>query len=291
MPDPTLETDLRSPLELWWETGRRDGAAAMRVFGNRALTSWAGLLLLPGLAVVALSGLLFRNFWQLHYIAGLSLIPLLLVKLGSTTYRARSYYRRRAVYRAAGAPEWVGRLLAPALIVSTIIAMATGIWMWSQHSEAQPWAKLHVLSVLAMGACVGLHLLLRTPVSLQAVARDGVAPLRHNLPRIRIALVGIALAIGLIVGVAGGARSPFPTRSTREAPERSTVVHPASDLASEPLRPPAGSHSWVRRLNTSRSASAIGQRPGPANGTLSGARPGQSSFRRQNRHIPSVQWE
>jgi len=128
---------LRSLLQTWWETGRRDGATAMRVFGNRALTSWAGLLLLPGLAVVAVSGLVFGNFWQLHYVAGLSLIPLLLVKLGTTSYRALSYYTRRAVYRAAGAPEWAGRLLAPALIVSTIIAMATGIWMWSQHSEAQ----------------------------------------------------------------------------------------------------------------------------------------------------------
>jgi hypothetical protein len=138
------------------------------------------------------------------------------------------------------------------LIVSTIIAMATGIWMWSQHSEAQPWAKLHVLSVLAMGACVGLHLLLRTPMSLQAVARDGVAALRHNGPRIRIALVGIALAIGLIVGLAGGARSPFPSRSTHAGPERSTAAHGASDLASEPLDP---------------------------------------SFHRQNRHIRSMQWE
>jgi len=122
----------------------------MRVFGNRALTSWAGLALLPGLAVVAVSGLVFRSYWQLHYLAGLSLVPLLVVKLGSTTHRAVSYYVRRAVYRAAGPPEWVGRLLAPALIVSTVVAMATGIWMWSQHSEAQPWAKLHVVSVVAM---------------------------------------------------------------------------------------------------------------------------------------------
>jgi hypothetical protein len=246
MPEPTLDTELRPLLGTWWETGRRDGAIAMRVFGNRALTSWAGLLLLPGLAVVTLSGLVFGNFWQLHYIAGLSLIPLLLVKLGTTSYRALSYYARRAVYRAAGAPEWAGRLLAPALIVSTIIAMGTGIWMWSQHSEAQPWAKLHVLSVLAMGACVGLHLLLRTPISLQAVARDGVAALRHKVPRIRIALVGIALAIGLIVGLAGGARSPFPSRSTRAVPERSSAARRASDIASGPLHPTSGPHSQAR---------------------------------------------
>jgi hypothetical protein len=62
MPEPTLDTDLRSALQIWWQTGRRKGAAAMRVFGNRALTSWAGLLLLPGLAVVALSGLVFGNY-------------------------------------------------------------------------------------------------------------------------------------------------------------------------------------------------------------------------------------
>jgi hypothetical protein len=246
MREPTLETELRSLVRTWWETGRRDGAIATRVFGNHALTSWAGLLLLPGLAVVALSGLVFGNFWQLHYIAGLSLIPLSLVKLGTTSYRALSYYVRRAVYRAAGAPEWAGRLLAPALIVSTIIAMGTGIWMWSQQSEAQPWAKLHVLSVLAMGACVGLHLLLRTPISLQAVARDGVAALQHNVPRIRIALVGIALAIGLIVGLAGGARSPFPSRSTRAGTERSSAPRRASDLASGPLHPTSGSHSRAR---------------------------------------------
>jgi hypothetical protein len=255
MPEPTLDTDLRSPLQIWWETGRRDGAPAMRVFGNRALTSWAGLLLLPGLAVVALSGLVFGNYWQLHYIAGLALIPLLLVKLGSTTYRAFSYYTRRARYRAAGAPEWFGRLLAPALIASTIIAMTTGIWMWLQQSEAQPWAKLHVLSVLAMGACVGLHVLLRTPISLQAVTTDAVAALRHNVPRIRIALVAMALAIGLIVGLAGGARSPFPSRPTRLGPERSPSAHPTSDLASEPVHLAAGSLSWAGFVQSRRAAS------------------------------------
>jgi hypothetical protein len=290
MPEPTLDTDLSSPLEIWWETGRRNGAADMRVFGNRALTLWAGLLLLPGLAVVALSGLVFGNYWQLHYIAGLSLIPLLLVKLGSTTYRALSYYTRRAMYRAAGAPEWVGRLLAPALIVSTIVAMATGIWMWSQHSEAQPWAKLHVLSVLAMGACVGLHVLLRTPISLQAVTTDGFAALRHNVPRIRIALVAIALAIGLIVGLAGGAGSPFPSRPTRLGPERSTTAHPASDLASEPVHPAAGSPSWARFAQSQRAASrAMPSVPGC--GTDSSAWSRRSSFRRQNHRLPSLRWE
>jgi hypothetical protein len=232
MPEPSLDTDLRSLVRIWWEAGQRSGTLAVRVFGNRALTSWAGLALLPGLAVVALSGLAFGNFWQLHYVAGLSLIPLLVVKLGSTTYRALSYYMRRAVYRAAGAPEWIGRLLAPALIVSTIIAMATGIWMWSQHSEAQPWAKLHVLSVIAMGACVGLHLLLRTPLSLHAAARDAAGALRRNVPRLRIALVGIALAVGLIFGLAGGAQSPFPIRPAGATPERSTAARHADDAVS-----------------------------------------------------------
>jgi hypothetical protein len=256
MPEPTLDTDLRSPLRVWWQTGRRSGAAANRVFGNRALTAWTGLLLLPGLTVVALSGLVFGNYWQLHYVAGLSLVPLLVVKLGSTTYRAFSYYMRRAIYRAAGAPEWMGRLLAPALILSTIVAMASGIWMWAQQSEAQPWAKLHVLSVLAMGACVGLHMLLRTPISLQTVARDGVEGLARNGSRIRIALVGIALAIGIIGGIAGGARSPFPSRPNRGVPERSTVAQGPRDLASH-----------------------------------AGERPELSSARRQNRRIRSVQWD
>jgi hypothetical protein len=233
MSEPTADADSSPLLQIWWETGRRTGVAALRVFGNRALTSWAGLALLPGLAVVAVTGLVFGSYWQLHYIAGLSLIPLLFVKLGSTTYRAVSYYLRRAVYRAAGAPEWVGRLLAPALIASTVVAMATGIWMWSQHSEAQPWAKLHVLSVIAMGGCVGLHLLLRTPLSLRAVARDGTGALRSNMPRIRIAAVGVALAIGLIFGLAGGARSPFPTRPDHVAGEG---VRSAAGDASSSLR-------------------------------------------------------
>ena len=220
MPESPLDTAPPSPVQLWWATGRRTGTAAMRVFGNRALTSWAGLALLPGLVVVALTGLVFRSFWQLHYVAGLSLVPLLVVKLGSTTYRALAYYLRRAVYRAAGAPEWIGRILAPALIASTIVAMATGIWMWSQHSSAQPWAKLHLVSVVAMGACVGLHLLLRTPLSLQAAARDGVGALRHRMPRIRMGLVVAALAAGLVFGIAGGARSPFPTRAEGAVSER-----------------------------------------------------------------------
>ena len=213
MRERAFETDPHDALRIWWETGRRDSPAAKQVFGNRALTSWAGSGLLPGLGVVALSGLVFGRFWQLHYVAGLALIPLLILKLGSTGYRALSYYVRRAAYRAAGAPERIGRLLAPALVLSTVVAMASGIWMWSQHSEAQPWAKLHVLSVVAMGGCVALHLLLRTPISIQAVGRDGVAALRHMWPRVRVILVGGAVAGGVILGIGGGARSPFPTRA------------------------------------------------------------------------------
>src|SRR5579864_7959194 len=67
MPEPTLETDLPSASQIWWQTGRLNGAAAMRVFGNRLLTSSAGLQPIPLLTLRP-----SRSIWRLARFRGLA---------------------------------------------------------------------------------------------------------------------------------------------------------------------------------------------------------------------------
>ena len=62
-----------------------------QVIGNLILTSHAGLIILFGLVLLYLSGLAFTPLRPVHFALGFALIPILLVKLASTAWRALAY--------------------------------------------------------------------------------------------------------------------------------------------------------------------------------------------------------
>ena len=55
------------------------------------------------------------------------LIPPVALKLGSTGYRFARYYLGSPVYRAKGPPLLPLRLLAPVLVLTTLLVFATGV--------------------------------------------------------------------------------------------------------------------------------------------------------------------
>jgi len=58
---------------------------------------------------------------------GMVLIPPVALKLGSTGYRFARYYLGSPVYRAKGPPLLPLRLLAPVLVLTTLLVFATGV--------------------------------------------------------------------------------------------------------------------------------------------------------------------
>ena len=186
-------------------------AASPATEGNEALTSWTGLLLLPLLGLVGLTGVAFGSLWRAHFVVGILLVPVLGMKLATTTYRAVRYYTGSKKYRAAGPPELSARLLAPVLIAVTVIAMWSGIVMWFNNTQDRPWSTIHTDAVVIMGGLVGVHVLMYIPKALRSVFRD-LSHIRQGGRRtaLRVSTVTAVFVVGIAVGFATQPSAAFP---------------------------------------------------------------------------------
>ena len=185
---------------------------------NLRLTAVTGILLLVPLLVVTGSGLVFGQLWRVHYFAGFLLLPLVLLKLASTGYRAVRYYAGNARYREAGPPALYLRLLAPVLVVSTVVLFLSGVVMWIDHSRAGLWSTLHTDAAVVFCAVVAIHLLAYLPGAWRTAraarsAREHTAMDRpaRTAARRREAVLGAAV-FGLVLAVATVPGSVQPQR-------------------------------------------------------------------------------
>ncbi len=95
--------------------------------GNARLTAWTGLLLLV-LSLAELVTLLdVHGLISWHIFLGILLLPPALLKTGSTGWRIVRYYTGNRAYRTAGPPPLLLRILGPAVVVSTLGLLASGI--------------------------------------------------------------------------------------------------------------------------------------------------------------------
>jgi len=111
----------------------------LSVDANERMTVVAGLLLLPLLGVEMVTVLSVRRMLPVHIAVGLWLLPLVVIKMGSTGYRVAMYYLRDHEYFAAGPPAWVPRLLAPVVVLSTIGLFGSGPVLWGQLAATPGW--------------------------------------------------------------------------------------------------------------------------------------------------------
>jgi MFS family permease len=204
-------------LRAWLESGADEHPSATE--GNESLISWTGLLLIPLLGLVGLTGLAFGTLWRAHFIVGILLIPVLGFKLLTTTYRAVRYYMGSAKYRAEGPPDWPARIMAPFLIAATVVAMVTGVEMWLVNNQDHPWSTIHTDSVVIMGGLVGLHILIYLPKALSAGLRDlKQMHVRRSKPALRISIVVVTLVAGIALGFMTQSNKAFPVQQHHERP-------------------------------------------------------------------------
>src|SRR5690242_13483051 len=128
--------------------------------GNHRLTAITGSLLAPLLAAIFITGLLMDAWWHIHYVVGFMLIPVVVLKLASTGYRALRYYTHNPTYVAAGPPELLPRLIAPLLALSVVTALATGVALFVQRSRGGVLSTLHTDSAVCAAILIGMHLLI-----------------------------------------------------------------------------------------------------------------------------------
>jgi len=212
--------------------------------GNERLTALTGSLLFVLLAAEGVTILALHNLLTAHVFVGVLLIPPVLLKLGSTGYRFARYYSRDAAYRAAGPPITPMRILAPVLVLLTLIVLGSGVALvLSGTRNGNPLLFIHKASFILWLIVAAIHILyylVRVPRLLGAEVRP---------PRGRsVANRGLrfaALAGALVVGVGlGAAFIPVAHTWEHNNPQghdgRAGIVRVARAGASAPHAPRRG---------------------------------------------------
>lgn len=171
------------------------------VEGNRRLTAALGAVLLVLLAVEGGTIPFLGQLEVVHVVVGLVLIPIVVMKLGTTFYRFARYYTGNLAYRRAGPPHPVMRVVGPFVILTTVALFASGVALAIVGRHSQTIYTLHKLSFIVWFGAMTVHVLGHV-LSLPAVAaRDWTSLSRMRGSRLRqFALIGTCLA-GLALAV------------------------------------------------------------------------------------------
>jgi hypothetical protein len=190
------------------------------VAGNLILTSHAGLVILFFLVLLYFTGLEFSPLRGVHFGLGFALIPILLVKLGSTGWRAVNYYFDRDPYRAAGPPWLLPRIMALPLTLFAVSATISGVVLWAQGTDRGTWATVHIYSVIALAVVVVVHLVIYTRKAFRASTRSLEQTKTTKQERVMV----WALLVALVIGSAAVGLEPTWNPSATPA-STSTTTH------------------------------------------------------------------
>jgi hypothetical protein len=169
--------------------------------GNERLTAAISLVLLGLLVTEAATTLDLSVFLSVHLFLGLLLVPAVSLKLASVTWRAGRYYMGSSEYRLLGPPQIVLRLLAPPLVLATVILFGSGVGFLVTGRNGGLLRTLHALSFAVWGALMIVHVLFYA----RQVLTDGLADWRRRPRaggRLRRGLVVATLAAGVVLALA-----------------------------------------------------------------------------------------
>ena len=133
--------------------------------GNERLTVWTGVVLVVLLAVIGVTLLHLRTtlLW-VHLFVGLLLLGPVLVKLASTGYRFVRYYTHNPRYRRKGPPPACLRMIAPMVVLTTVIVFASGVaLLLVGPSSRGTLLPVHKVSFIVWLAFTGVHVLGHLP--------------------------------------------------------------------------------------------------------------------------------
>jgi hypothetical protein len=183
-----------------------------QIEGNHRLTALTGSLLVPLLALIFFTGLFMDAWWHIHYAIGFVLIPVVVLKLATTGYRALRYYTGNPIYRAAGPPDMLSRVTAPFLALSVVTALATGVALFVEQSRHGVLSTLHTDAAISSALLLGNHFLTHAFDALATTIRE----LRTRLSRAaatRMMVASIALIIGIVLAIVTYSSGVWPSRS------------------------------------------------------------------------------
>jgi hypothetical protein len=214
--------------------------------GNERLTALTAaalfvLLAAEGVTIASLSTLLTP-----HIFIGVVLIPPVLLKLGSTGYRFVRYYTGDREYRAAGPPALPLRMLAPLLVLLTVVVFASGVALVLAGSpHGSTLFTVHKASFILWFIVAAIHIvyyLFRVPRVIGA--ESGRPPRARGAANrgLRFAALAGALVVGVGLGLAflPSAHSWETKNPPGHGSGRAQVVQVARSAQRPPGGPAAG---------------------------------------------------
>jgi hypothetical protein len=151
--DPHARTNARA--------GRLTGGGTT---GNERLTNVVGATLLVLLAATGVTIIRIGGLLSEHLFIGMLLVPPVLLKMASTGYRFVRYYSADPRYRQKGPPELVLRLIAPMVVLSSVVVIGSGVaLLFAGPSSRGTLFPIHKDSFFVWGAFMALHVLGHLP--------------------------------------------------------------------------------------------------------------------------------
>jgi hypothetical protein len=172
--------------------------------GNSRMTGTTAAVLFVLLAAEGVTVVQVKQLVSVHVFIGMLLVPFVLLKTASTTYRATGYYRGDAAYVEKGPPPMILRLTGPLMVLSSLAILGTGIALVALGRSARWMRDIHRISFFAFALFIAIHVLghLReTPDLAIADVRDRHDAARVKGARVRTALLGVTLLVALGVAI------------------------------------------------------------------------------------------
>lgn len=186
-------------------TASRDKAGRLAVLRNERLTALAGSVLLVLIVVELIITVDLHALIPVHIFIGMVLSGPLLIKLFSTGYRFVRYYTGHPAFVQSGPPHPILRLLAPALLLFTLLVFVSGLGLAiSGPTQSGLWFKIHAASTALWIPLVAVHVYAHIRKAAKGVTSDWGSRSQLRVSgragRLRFTLLGLALGlIGALV--------------------------------------------------------------------------------------------
>jgi membrane protein DedA with SNARE-associated domain len=134
--------------------GERNQAGANERVTAAAAAALFVLIFVEGITLLNIGGLM-----TMHVVVGLILVPPLLIKLGSTSWRFYRYYTGHPDFVRKGPPKTLLRVLAPLLVLTTVVLFASGIALVAIHDPNGWLYVVHRYDFLLWFFILAVHVL------------------------------------------------------------------------------------------------------------------------------------
>jgi len=150
------------------------------------------LLAAEGFTILRIPGLL-----SAHVFIGMLLIPPVLVKIGSTSYRVVRYYLGSPAYRQSGPPPPALRVLGPFVVVLTVAVLGTGIALLVAQPSLRPiLLSLHKASFVVWFGAMAIHVLGHIADTTKVAPLDWMGRTRRLVARARLRQWTLVSSVG-----------------------------------------------------------------------------------------------